>query len=126
MKLQQYLRVSLRYWRRLLATVERQFDNVLFDEPPLLPVTDAVVVASQTAGVIIGAGSGKVERPEFESAARLLDTGSITMPAVVLNNVLINGGWRHLHQLLIGVNVRDRHSVHQRQAFRGTEEVKCD
>ncbi len=76
----------------LLATVERQYDHVLFDAPPLLPVTDAVVLAAQTAGAIMVARSGKVRRPEFEQATRLLDAGSVTLLGVVLNDVPTNGG----------------------------------
>lgn len=76
----------------LLATVERQYSHVLFDAPPLLPVTDAVVLAGQTAGAIMVARSGKVRRPEFQAAARLLKSGSVTLLGVVLNDVPENRG----------------------------------
>ncbi len=75
----------------LLATVERQYDHVLFDAPPLLPVTDAVVLAGQTAGAIMVARSGKVKRPEFESAVGLLKSGAVTLLGLVLNDVPSNG-----------------------------------
>ncbi|RMB61886.1 polysaccharide biosynthesis tyrosine autokinase [Tessaracoccus antarcticus] len=75
----------------LLATVERQYDHVLFDAPPLLPVTDAVVLAGQTAGAIMVARSGKVKRPEFEAAVGLLESGSVTLLGVVLNDAPANG-----------------------------------
>lgn len=75
----------------LLATVERQYDHVLFDAPPLLPVTDAVVLAGQTAGAIMVARSGKVKRPDFEQATRLLNAGSVTLLGVVLNDVPAEG-----------------------------------
>lgn len=71
----------------LLATVERQYDHVLFDSPPLLPVTDAVVLAGQTAGVIMVVRSGRMKRPEFESAVGLLGTASVSLLGVVLNDV---------------------------------------
>lgn len=76
----------------LLATVERQYDHVLFDAPPLLPVTDAVVLGGQTAGAIMVARSGKVKRPEFEAGTRLLGAGSVTLLGVVLNDVPTHGG----------------------------------
>lgn len=75
----------------LLATVERQYDHVLFDAPPLLPVTDAVVLAGQTAGAIMVARSGRVKRPDFEQATRLLEAGSVTLLGVVLNDVPVEG-----------------------------------
>ena len=71
----------------LLATVERQYDYILFDTPPLLPVTDAVVLAAQTGGAIVVARSGVVRRPQLETALALLETGSVTLLGLVLNDV---------------------------------------
>ena len=71
----------------LLATVERQYDYILFDAPPLLPVTDAVVLAAQTGGAIVVARSGLVRRPQLETALGLLEAGSVTLLGLVLNDV---------------------------------------
>lgn len=71
----------------LLATVERQFDYVLFDAPPLLPVTDAVVLAAQAGGAIVVARSGAVRRPQLEAAIDILDAGEVTLLGIVLNDV---------------------------------------
>lgn len=71
----------------LLATVERQYDYVLFDTPPVLPVTDSVVLAAQTGGAIVVARSGIVRRPQLEAALGLMDAGEVTLLGVVLNDV---------------------------------------
>lgn len=71
----------------LLATVERQYDYILFDAPPLLPVTDAVVLAAQTGGAIVVARSGVVRRPQLEAALDLLNAGAVTLLGLVLNDV---------------------------------------
>ena len=71
----------------LLATVERQYDYILFDTPPLLPVTDAVVLAAQTGGAIVVARSGVVRRPQLEAALDLLEAGSVTLLGLVLTDV---------------------------------------
>ncbi|TRY16742.1 polysaccharide biosynthesis tyrosine autokinase [Tessaracoccus rhinocerotis] len=71
----------------LLATVERQYDYVLFDAPPLLPVTDAVVLSAQTGGAIVVARSGKVRRPQLDAALELLEAGDVTVLGMVLNDV---------------------------------------
>ncbi len=76
---------------KVLTTVERQYDHVLFDVPPLLPVTDAVVLAGQTAGAVMVARSGMVKQPEFEQARKLLEAGSVTLLGVVLNDVPTTG-----------------------------------
>lgn len=70
----------------LLARVERQFDHIIFDSPPLLPVTDAVVLAAQTGGAVMVARSGVVKRPQFESSLRILESGAVTLLGVVLND----------------------------------------
>ncbi len=74
----------------LLATAERQYDYVLFDAPPLLPVTDAVVLAAQTGGAIVVARSGLVRRNQLDSALGLLDAGEVTLLGLVLNDVPIS------------------------------------
>lgn len=71
----------------LLATVERRFDYVLLDTAPLLPVTDAVVLAAQTAGAIVVARSGVARKPQLEGAMRLLEAGDVTPLGIVLNDV---------------------------------------
>lgn len=72
---------------QLLAMVEQQYDYVLFDAPPLLPVTDAVVLAKQTAGAIVVARSGMVRTHQVEAALALLDA----VDAEVLGFVITGG-----------------------------------
>lgn len=76
----------------LLTTVERQYDYVLFDSPPLLPVTDAVVLAAQAGGAIVVARSGKVRRPQLEAALGIMDAGEVTLLGIVLNDVPAGSG----------------------------------
>ena len=64
----------------LLTTAERQYDYVLFDAPPLLPVTDSVVLSAQAGGAIVVARSGLVRRPQLEAAVDLLKQGDVTEP----------------------------------------------
>lgn len=73
---------------QLIEAAERKYDYVLFDTPPLLPVTDAVVLAAQTGGAIVVARSGIVRKPLLERALEILDAGDVTMLGVVLNDVV--------------------------------------
>ena len=50
------------------ALFERDFDVVLCDAPPLLPVTDAAILARSTSGAILVASAGKVTRHQLEGA----------------------------------------------------------
>lgn len=74
----------------LLATVERDYDYVLFDTPPLLPVTDAVILASRAGGAILVGRAGTVRRPQLESAFETLEAGEVTTLGLVLNDVDIS------------------------------------
>lgn len=72
----------------LLTTAERQYDYVLFDAPPLLPVTDSMVLSAQAGGAIVVARSGLVRRPQLEAAVDLLKQGDVTVLGLVLNDVV--------------------------------------
>ncbi|NLA28706.1 MAG: polysaccharide biosynthesis tyrosine autokinase [Propionibacterium sp.] len=71
----------------LLEAVEKHYDYVLFDSPPLLPVTDAVVLSAKVGGTIVIARSGEVRRPQLAAALDLLDAGEVTLFGLVLNDV---------------------------------------
>lgn len=77
---------------QLLANAESKYDYVLFDSPPLLPVTDAVVLGAQTGGAIVVSRSGKVRRPQLEGAFGLMEAGGVTLLGVVLNDVSTGSG----------------------------------
>lgn len=74
----------------LLERVEEQYDYVLFDSPPLLPVTDAVVLAAQTGGAILVTQSGTVKRQQLEAAIGILEAGDVTLLGLVLKDVPID------------------------------------
>lgn len=73
--------------QHLLATVERQYDYVLLDAPPLLPVTDAVILAAQTGGAVVVSRSGVVRRQQLATALKALESADVTLLGVVLNDV---------------------------------------
>lgn len=57
----------------LLRVVERDYDMVILDTPPLLPVTDAAVLAAQADGAVMVVRHGKTKRSQVEAAVRSLD-----------------------------------------------------
>jgi capsular exopolysaccharide synthesis family protein len=59
--------------RALLADLNKSFDYVLIDAPPLLPVTDAAVLSRLTSGVLLVTAAGKSLRGQFKSAVTTLD-----------------------------------------------------
>lgn len=57
----------------LLRFVEDQFDVVLIDAPPLLPVTDAAVLATRATGAIVVVAAGKTDRHQLKGAVTSLE-----------------------------------------------------
>ncbi|NRD27268.1 polysaccharide biosynthesis tyrosine autokinase [Frigoribacterium sp. VKM Ac-2836] len=57
----------------LIASLTESFDYVLIDAPPLLPVTDAAILAKLTGGAIVIAAAGRTSRNELQSALRTLE-----------------------------------------------------
>ncbi|MEV0056427.1 polysaccharide biosynthesis tyrosine autokinase [Saccharopolyspora shandongensis] len=68
----------------VLSELARRYDIVLIDSPPLLPVTDAAALASQTDGVLLAVKYGKTSRRQVTDAMAALTA----VPARVLGTVL--------------------------------------
>ena len=66
--------------------LERRFDHILFDTPPVLSVSDPVIVASVADTGILIVRAGRTPTPSVRTAAaRLAQTGGCTF-GVVLND----------------------------------------
>jgi capsular exopolysaccharide synthesis family protein len=75
----------------LLASLEREFDVVLCDAPPLLPVTDGAILARATSGAILVVAAGKTNRHQLSSAVEALDTVSAKVAGIVMSMVPTRG-----------------------------------
>ena len=73
--------------RNTLDELRRRFDYVLIDGAPVLPVTDSTVLTRLTDGAIIVAGSGVVNKDQFEHALDTFETVNGTVLGVVLNRI---------------------------------------
>ena len=76
--------------RSLLANLASRFDYVVIDTPPILPVTDAVVLSSLVDGVIIVVGSGVVQRDQLVHGLENLESVAARVLGLVLNRVPVN------------------------------------
>lgn len=63
------------------------FDWVVIDTPPVLAVTDAVIIAQKVAGVVFVIGSEMTRRVHAERALETLQSGRVRSIGVVLNRV---------------------------------------
>ncbi|WP_104161727.1 polysaccharide biosynthesis tyrosine autokinase [Arthrobacter sp. ZGTC212] len=76
---------------RLLGKLEDEFDVVIIDAPPLIPVTDASVLAQLAGGVVMVVGSGKLKSQDLKKSMELLELVDAKLLGVVLNLLPTHG-----------------------------------
>lgn len=77
--------------KQLITRLEDAFDAVIIDAPPLLPVTDAAVLAQQVGGVVLVVGAQKVRTPDLEKSLASLEMVNADILGVVLNRLPSKG-----------------------------------
>lgn len=84
--------------REVFAALGESFDVVLIDSPPLLPVTDAVLLSRQVDATLIVVAAGQTRRGELRRAADKLEQVSAPVIGVVLNEVTRLGSTGYYYQ----------------------------
>lgn len=77
--------------RRLIERLSGEADVVLFDSPPVLPVTDAAVLAPQVDGVLIVAEAEQTRRGAVRRAVASLRTVGANLLGAALNRIPFHG-----------------------------------
>jgi tyrosine-protein kinase len=70
---------------QLLTAVRDQFDICLIDSPPLLPVTDAVVIARSVDAVVVVVCAGTTTRKQLQRAVEMLVQVGAPVEGVTFN-----------------------------------------
>lgn len=78
----------------LLERLEQDFDTVIVDAPPLLPVTDAAVLSQFVGGIVLVVGSHKIKHQDLQKSLSALDMVGATLLGVVLNRLPSRGRTR--------------------------------
>jgi len=73
--------------KTLVNEMSEEYDLVLFDTPPILPVTDAVAFSSRVDGTILVYQVGRIGRNALRRAKFLLDHAQANVMGIVLTNV---------------------------------------
>ncbi len=73
--------------RKVLAQLRERFDVVLVDTPPILPVTDPLILARQVDGVIVVARYQATTRNALQDALAKLRQGDTNILGLVLNEI---------------------------------------
>jgi tyrosine-protein kinase len=71
----------------MLAQLRAEYDIVLLDAPPLLPVTDAALLSAQADGALLVLRHGKTSKDQLSHAVERLDAVDAKTLGIVLNMV---------------------------------------
>jgi capsular exopolysaccharide synthesis family protein len=75
----------------LVDSLKLHFDYILFDTPPILPVSDAIVLGPKVDGVILVARGSRTSGDALRQAKEKLEIHKIKCVGVVLNNIHLDG-----------------------------------
>ncbi|WP_137119548.1 polysaccharide biosynthesis tyrosine autokinase [Segeticoccus rhizosphaerae] len=73
--------------RDTLRELEKRFDYVIIDAPPLLPVTDAAVLSTLADGVVVIVGAGTTAREQLHKSLQSLEQVKGRLLGLVLNKL---------------------------------------
>lgn len=76
---------------QLLEVLERDFDAVICDSPPLLPVTDAAVLSSLTSRAITVVAAGETTKQQLAAAMSALEKVDASQAGIVITKVPTRG-----------------------------------
>lgn len=76
--------------RDTLAQLTSEFDVVVIDSPPILPVTDAMLLSTMVDGVVLVVNSSKTSKQHVKAAYARLEFARAKVFGVLLNQVNVN------------------------------------
>jgi len=77
----------------VIATLAEGADQVFFDTPPVVAVTDAAVLATKVDGVLLVISAGQTRREYARTAVQRLEQINARLVGTVLTNVQVGGGF---------------------------------
>jgi non-specific protein-tyrosine kinase len=82
-----------RRMEEVISALSAEADQVLFDTPPVVAVTDAAVLASKVDGVLVVISAGKTRREYARTAVQRLQQINARVVGIVLTNVPMGGSF---------------------------------
>lgn len=79
--------------RDIFATLEENFDLVLIDSPPVLPVTDAMILCRYADAALLVVAAGQTRRNELQRTAEKFIHSNAPIVGLVLNEVTRQNGY---------------------------------
>jgi succinoglycan biosynthesis transport protein ExoP len=82
----------------VLGSLQAEYDIVLIDAPPVLPVTDALVLSGRVDATLLVAVAGATTRKEAARAVELMRQVDAPLVGAVLNGVDTEGSYGYAYQ----------------------------
>jgi polysaccharide biosynthesis transport protein len=79
--------------RDVLTALEERFDLVLIDSPPVLPVSDAVILTAYADAVLLVVAAGQTRRNELKRTIERFAQTNAPVLGIVLNKVARQNGY---------------------------------
>ena len=76
---------------QLISDLNDRFDVVIFDSPPLLPVTDAAILAKNVGGAIVVVAAGRAHKHQLKGALTALQNVGAPVSGLVLTMIPTKG-----------------------------------
>jgi capsular exopolysaccharide synthesis family protein len=77
--------------KKFLAKAEKDYDVILIDSAPLLPVTDAAILSKLTGGVVVVVAVGKTTKPQLSAALGHVETVGGRVLGFIMNKIPTKG-----------------------------------
>ncbi|MDZ5473322.1 CpsD/CapB family tyrosine-protein kinase [Bacillus sp. 31A1R] len=71
----------------LIRQIEKMYEYIVFDTPPVLAVSDPQILANKCDGIVMVVGSGKTRKERAKKAKELLEKAQSHILGVVMNGV---------------------------------------
>ncbi|CZV08181.1 polysaccharide biosynthesis tyrosine autokinase [Enterobacter cloacae] len=85
----------------VISQIEKQYDMVIVDTPPVLAVTDALLIARAAATTLLVARFGKTSVKEIETSLKRMERMGVKVNGAILNDIVksaalyYNSGYSH-------------------------------
>lgn len=79
--------LSSKEMANLMKEIRQKYDIVLYDSPPILPITDAAILGTQCDGVVLVYEVGRTARSALLRAKRQLEAVGCKIVGIVLNHI---------------------------------------
>jgi succinoglycan biosynthesis transport protein ExoP len=77
------------HFKALVDSLQRQFDWIVLDSPPVLAVTDPCLIARVTSGVLLVVGRGQASRERASAAVERLEAVGANLVGAMLNRAAL-------------------------------------